>query len=228
MRVQNETQRKRIAELESEIQVNELMLDKLNRELETVESHSSTEIDALQQQTAALENDLAQKKTLIASMQHQLLFGGASLPVELSTMLEDFAKDEKMVTYDPNQGVVKFKSDLIFKSGKVDVLPNAKKAIRSLCSILNSEQGQNFDILIAGHTDNQPIRYSRAKHPTNWHLSSNRAISVLVLMEKCNVAPERMSIRGMGQHRPIVPNKPNKKGNKQNRRVEIYIVAKGV
>jgi flagellar motor protein MotB len=42
------------------------------------------------------------------------------------------------------------------------------------------------------------------------------------------ISSERMSVRGFGEFRPIAPNKPEKKGNPQNRRVEIYIVPKGV
>ncbi len=228
LKIQNDTQRKRISELESEVQASKLKLDKLKRELETSTSQSTIETDTLQQQIATLEKDLGEKKALIAAMQHQLFYGGASLPVELNTLLEDFARNEEMVTYDPNLGLVKFKSDLLFKSGSDEVLPAADKAVKSLCRILNSEQGKNFDIIIAGHTDDQVIRYSRAKHPTNWHLSAHRAISVLRTMEDSGIASERMSARGFGEYRPFVLNQPDKKGNPQNRRVEIYIVAKGV
>jgi len=48
------------------------------------------------------------------------------------------------------------------------------------------------------------------------------------MMAKNNIAQERTSVRGFGEYRPIVPNKPNKRGNPQNRRVEIYIVTKGM
>jgi len=35
-------------------------------------------------------------------------------------------------------------------------------------------------------------------------------------------------VRGFGEFRPIVPNRAGKKGNPLNRRVEIYIIPKGV
>jgi len=230
LRIQNDTQRKRIAELESEVQTIKLKLERSKRELDTAESRSGIEAEALQQKIAALEEDLGKKKTLIASMQQRLLYGGLSLPVELSTMLEDFAEGKEMVTYDSSRGIVKFKSDLLFERGSDKVTPAAGEAVRSLCRILNSEQGKNFDVIIAGHTDDLRISRpaTREKHPTNWHLSAHRAISVLNIMARSNVASERTSVRGFGEFRPIVPNKPNKKGNPQNRRVEIYIVPKGV
>ena len=230
LKIQNDTQRKQIAELRSEAQATEVELEQLKRQLAAAEDKSAIEQEALQQKITALEQDLAKKNELIASMQNQLLYGGATLPVELSTMLEDFAEKEAMVTYDESRGIVKFKSDLLFEKGSDKVTPDAVNAVKSLCGILNSEQGKRFDIIIAGHTDDIPILKpeTRQKHPTNWHLSAHRAISVLEVMEASKVDSKRMSVRGFSEFRPIVPNKPDKKGEPQNRRVEIYIVPKGM
>ncbi len=230
LKVRNATQDKLINELRSELQTKKLNLDKLGRELDTARGAGSVEQDALQQKVTALEEDLTKKKALIASMQQQLLFGGAQLPAELSTMLEDFARSREMVTYDASRGIVKFKSDLLFELGSDEVAPAAVEAVKSLCGILNSEQGKKFDIIIAGHTDdiNRFRPETRAKHPTNWHLSAHRAISVQKVMLENNIAPERTSIRGFGEYRPIAPNKPDRRGNPLNRRVEIYIVPKGL
>ncbi|MHC4396011.1 MAG: OmpA/MotB family protein [Planctomycetota bacterium] len=229
LKIQNDSQRQRIAQLESEAQATKLKIDQLKRKLTAAEGTTGTEVDALRQKIAALEEDLGKKKALIESMQKRLLFGGASLPVELSTMLEDFAKTEKMVTYDSSRGIVKFESDLLFERGSDTVAPNAGSAIKALCNILNSGQGINFDIIIAGHTDDMRIGRpaTRAKHPTNWHLSAHRAISVVNVMTTNKIDSKRLSIRGFGEFRPVAPNKPNKRGNPLNRRVEIYIVAKG-
>jgi chemotaxis protein MotB len=230
LKIRNATQNKLINELRSDLQTTKLSLGKLERQFDTVRETGSVEEAALRQQVTALEEDLAKKKALIASMQQQLLFGGAQLPVELSTMLEDFAEGREMVTYDTSRGIVKFKSDLLFEPGSDVVASSAGQAIKALCEILNSEQGKKFDVIIAGHTDDIPIgkAETRRLHPTNWHLSAHRAISVQKVMLANNIAPERTSIRGFGEYRPIAPNKPGKKGNEKNRRVEIYIVPKGL
>ena len=230
LRVRNATQDKLIKELGSEVQTTKLNLDQAQRRLDTAEGRFGIKADALKQKIAALEEQLAKKKTLIALMQQQLLYGGVPLPVELSTMLEDFAEREKMVTYDSSRGIIKFESDLLFERGSDKVVPAAREAVESLCKILNSKEGKKFDIIIAGHTDDMRIAKpaTRQKHPTNWHLSAHRGISVLDVMAQSKIASERLSIRGFGEFRPIAPNKPNKKGNPQNRRVEIYIVPKGL
>jgi chemotaxis protein MotB len=229
LKIQNSYQQKRIAELESQAQAAKLQLDQLTRQLATAKAQGDIGEDALHKKIAALEEDLAKKNELIASMQQRLLLGGGPLPVELSTKLEDFAKQHEMVTYDADRGIVKFKSDLLFEVGSDKVAPSAIEAVKSLCGILNSEEGKKFDIIIAGHTDDIPVEKpaTRAQHPDNWYLSVHRAVSVLKIMEDNNVASERLSARGFGEYRPLVPNLPGKKGNPQNRRVEIYIVPKG-
>ena len=107
--------------------------------------------------------------------------------------------------------------------------PRAVKAIETLCTIINSAQAAPFDIIVCGHTDDVPILKASTKqrHPTNWHLSAHRAISVEKVMENNGVGPKRLSVKGFGEYRPIEANKPGKKGNPKNRRVEIYIVPAG-
>jgi chemotaxis protein MotB len=229
LKIQNSFQQKRIAELESEVEAAKLQLDQLRRQLATAKTKGGIDEDALREQIAALEEDLAKRDELIASMQQRLLQGGALLPPELTTKLEDFAKQHEMVTYDEDRGIVKFKSDLLFEVASDTVAPSAVEAVKSLCGILNSEEGKKFDIIIAGHTDDIPVEKpaTRAKHPDNWYLSVHRAISVLDIMEANNVASTRLSARGFGEYRPVAPNLPGKKGNPQNRRVEIYIVPAG-
>jgi len=231
LRIQNNTQQKLIDQLQAELEANKLQLEQMKKQLAAAQQSDSVEVESLKQQIAALEEDIAKKKELIASMQQRLLMGGAALPVELSTMLEDFAKQQPdMVEYDSSRGIVKFKSDLLFDKGSDKVAASAIEAVKSLSTILNSEQGKKFDVIIAGHTDDIPIQKpeTRAKHPTNWHLSVHRAIAVLNVMASNGIESKRMSVRGFGEFRPIAENKPSKGGNPQNRRVEIYIVAQGV
>ena len=227
LKMRNAALNKRKADLESQVQAMTLELQQLKAQLGDARQRSGIDVNALQQKITALEIHLGKKDELIARMREQCL-GGAVLPVESSTLLEEFAEKEEMVTYDPVKGIVKFKSDLLFKSGSDAVMPAAAAAVKSLSTILNSTEATDFDIIIAGHTDDQPIRFAKANHPTNWHLSVHRAISVLNIMSASNVAQSRMSVRGFGELRPVVPNNPGNKGNAQNRRVEIYIVPKGM
>ena len=174
LKFQNAAQEKRIKELESQMQTMSLELDKAKRELSAMGGKSGIEMSALLQKVAALEEELAKKKGLIEAMQKQLI-GGVQLPAELTTMLEEWAKGSDLVTFDPNRGVVKFKSDLLFEKGSDEVAPSAAEAVKALCRILNSDQAKEFDIIVAGHTDDLPILKpeTKAKHDNNWYLSAH-------------------------------------------------------
>ncbi len=228
VQVQNATQQGRITKLSSDLRAAELRLKQLQTKLDEAEAGGGITVQSLKKEISALERALAEKKAMIAKMSGRLL-GGVVLPVELSVMLEDFANSQDMVTYDASRGLVKFKSDLLFEKGSSVVASDATSAVKSLCSIMNSSQGLQFDIIVAGHTDDMRISRpaTKAKHPDNWHLSAHRAISVLNIMTATSVDPKRMSVRGFGQYRPIEPNAPGNKGNAKNRRVEIYIVPQG-
>jgi chemotaxis protein MotB len=183
----------------------------------------------MQQKIAALEENIAKKEELIRSMQQRLLSGGIQLPVELSAKLEEFAKNNDIVEFDSERGLVKFKSDLLFEPGSANVASEAKESVEALSEIIQSNEAEDFDLVVAGHTDNMPIGKpeTKKKHPTNWHLSAHRAISVLNLMKNYGTSPERMSIRAFSQYRPVVENKANSGGHPKNRRVEIFIIPKG-
>jgi chemotaxis protein MotB len=225
--MRNAALNKRKADLESQVQAMTLELNQLKRQLADAKSLTDIDKAALQQKIDALELHLGKKDEMIKRLRENCV-SGMALPADLSTMLEEFAAKSDMVTFDAEKGVVKFKSDLLFKSGSDVVLPAAAEAVKALCAILNTREAAEFDIIVAGHTDDQPIVHAKANHPTNWHLSVHRAISVLRIMSSNSVAQSRMSVRGFGELRPVVPNEPGNKGHPQNRRVEIYIVPKGV
>jgi chemotaxis protein MotB len=229
LQIQNDLQQKRIGDLTSELDSKKLELEQLKRQLTSADGVKSAKVDELQSQIIALREDIELKKRLIASMQAQLLTTGAQLPVELTTKLEELADKYSMISYDSERGVLKFESDLTFERGSDQVTGSAIGAVQSLCTVLNSEEAKGFDVIVAGHTDDVPVSKpeTRAKHPTNWHLSAHRGISVTDLMIANKVAPKRLSVRGFGEYRPVEPNLPNRKGNPKNRRVEIFIVAKG-
>jgi chemotaxis protein MotB len=231
LRIQNQRQQDRINSLQSELQAKILELEQLQRKLAAAEAAGGVDLKTLQEQIKTLQEDIAAKNALIDKMQAQLLAGGTTiLPVDLSTQLADLAKaNGNLMSYDAERGIVKFNSDLTFEPGSDKVATTAEAAIKSLCAIMNGEDGKNFDIIVAGHTDDIPIQKpdTLAKHPTNWHLSVHRAIAVENIMEKASIAPIRLSVRGFGEYRPVAENAAGKKGNEKNRRVEIYIVPKG-
>jgi chemotaxis protein MotB len=222
----NQLLAKHLADLRRERDSAQLELNQCKEQLATAKSLNSPQMQALKDQVALLNEDIAAKVALINRMRDGLL-KGVQLPMELSLALKEFAENNDMVTFDEATGILKFKSDLLFKSGSADVVDSAKAGIASLAGIMNSETAGQFHMVVAGHTDSDPIRYSKNLHKTNWHLSAHRAIAVLELMAKDGVSPKRLSARGFGQQRPLQPN-DTKQGKAANRRVEIYVIAAGM
>ncbi|MBE0535656.1 MAG: OmpA family protein [Phycisphaerae bacterium] len=229
LKAQNRFQQKTISDLQAELNAAQVSLDQCTKQLTTLKSQSNVNIGSKAEEIAALEAMIAEKNALVAKLQGQLLKTGVKLPMELSVMLQDFAKDSPLVTFDEETGMLKFKSDLLFELGSDKVAAGAVSSIQALANIMKSTQAKEFDAIIAGHTDDVPIGKpeTRAAHPTNWHLSVHRAISVLNLMSQNGVESTRVSVRGFGEYRPVAPNAANNKGNAANRRVEIFIVPKG-
>jgi len=148
------------------------------------------------------------------------------LPVELNEALMNLAdRNAGLMVFDPLRGMVQMSSDLTFDLGSDQVRADATATLQQLAGVLSDSQAGAFEVRIVGHTDNVPIGKpaTRAKHPTNMHLSVHRAISVRNVLLKAGVNPGRIAVSGYGEFRPIVPNQVGK-GSLENRRVEIYLV----
>lgn len=117
--------------------------------------------------------------------------------------------------------VITFMAEVFFKSGKADLLDDAKKSLKSVSEVLTKQSMDSF-VAVEGHTDNMPIKYSGWK--SNWELASARALSVVhYFVDDCGLDPQLLQARSFGQHHPVASN-DSKEGRQQNRRVEIVIV----
>ena len=116
--------------------------------------------------------------------------------------------------------VVTVLTDILFNSGSAKILPEGNGILDSISKVLRNVPPDNH-IVIEGHTDNEPIKYSGWE--SNWDLSIARAISVVrYLIYECGFDAERFSIQGYGEFRPVGDNS-TEAGRRQNRRVEIVI-----
>jgi len=209
-----------------------------------------TTIDGLNKQIAAKEQTIASLTAEAQNLREALAKAQAileaqagkgpgqvtvikqALPEELDKALKELQKEfPDYFDYDAEKGALRWKADLLFPLGS-DVLttedPKIMEAMKKFADIVNSDKGAGFDVIVVGHTCTTPIvkAETKAKFPTNWHLSAGRAIRIMELLAKDNVAMTRMGIMGYGEHRPIADNS-SKEGKAKNRRVEIYLVRKG-
>lgn len=116
-----------------------------------------------------------------------------------------------------DRSVVVIKGDGFFEPGSADIAARVKPLLVRIADGLNGVPGQ---VLITGHTDNQPIRSLR--FPSNWHLSQDRAQSVKAMLEANKVKPERMRAEGRADAEPVEDN-GTPAGRAKNRRVEVTL-----
>ena len=89
---------------------------------------------------------------------------------------------------------------------------------------MNEGSARNLNLLVVGHTDDQPIDKSKVHHPTNWHLSTDRADAVVLALTKAGIDGRRLGAAGYSKNQPLVPNTDDQ-ARQRNRRVEIYVLA---
>jgi chemotaxis protein MotB len=153
--------------------------------------------------------------------------GGSALPPALTNELQTFAAaNPDIVDFDSARGVIKFKSDVTFTSGSTAVNQRAKDTLQRFASILNSPAAGNFELLVAGHTDNTPVTRKATIEEgnfDNWYLSVHRAIAVAAELVSNGVGKNRLGVAGYADQHPIASN-ASESGKSQNRRVEVMIL----
>ncbi len=107
-----------------------------------------------------------------------------------------------------------------FETGKADILPQFVAVLDRAGQIL--KQTPDIKVELAGHTD--PREINTREFPSNWELSRARAEAVReYLVEKCGIAPGRLTANGYADTQPIAPN-DSPEGMARNRRTEFRIL----
>lgn len=121
------------------------------------------------------------------------------------------------VTDEADRSTVRLRGDAFFGSGSADPMSAAMPVLVRIGQALAEVQGP---VLIAGHSDSQPIRSLR--FPSNWHLSAARAEAVKTALSPL-VDPARMKAEGKADAEPVAPN-DTPANRARNRRVEIVLL----
>jgi chemotaxis protein MotB len=137
---------------------------------------------------------------------------------QLNVAMADLIKAKVIVVrQNPYSIEVEIQTDLLFTSGEAKLSVKAQHILQRLADVLKRFPNP---IRVEGHTDNVPINSS--VFPSNWELSAARAATVVHLLMKSGVAPNRMSVIGMSEYRPLADN-IDEAGRNRNRRVQLII-----
>ena len=109
--------------------------------------------------------------------------------------------------------------DVLFDSAKTELKPAGRVALRGIADVLRTMPERRFQV--AGHTDDKKIQ--SARFPSNWELSTARAVEVVKLLIESGMSPSSLSAAGFGEFAPVSPN-DTPEGRGKNRRIEIALV----
>jgi len=91
-----------------------------------------------------------------------------------------------------------------------------------LDGIMKIAEQDHLSIQVEGHTDNLPIH--TAEFPSNWELSTMRAVNILRYLQQNGIPPGRLAAIGFSEYRPAAGN-DTPEGRQKNRRIEILFRA---
>ncbi|MBQ0946251.1 DotU family type VI secretion system protein [Ideonella sp. 4Y16] len=115
-----------------------------------------------------------------------------------------------------DRSVVTIRGDGFFEPGSAQISDSVRPLLGRIAKALSETPGQ---VLITGHTDNQPIRTLR--YPSNWHLSQDRADAVRQDLGQ-SVPLSRLKAEGRADAEPVADN-GSPAGRARNRRVVVTL-----
>jgi chemotaxis protein MotB len=118
-----------------------------------------------------------------------------------------------------------FESDVLFASGSAELSDAGRAGLGGIAEIIVAIMPEIPDELdwivrVDGHTDVRPIR--SAEFPSNWHLSTARAITVVNFFEDQGIPSRRLVAAGFGEFYPVDPSR-NDAAYARNRRIELKL-----
>ena len=195
------------------------------------------QISALRRQIAALEDALGasekkdrESQLRIANLGQRLNVALAQRVQELSRYRSDFFGKLREILGDrPDIRVVGdrfvFQSEVFFDSGTAQLRPEGRAEIDKLAGALADLERQipsdiAWVLRVDGHTDVRPIASSQ--FPSNWALSSARAISVVQYLIQKGISPQHLVAAGFGEFQPLDTDK-TEEAYRKNRRIELKL-----
>jgi chemotaxis protein MotB len=195
------------------------------------------QIAAMRRQLAALEEALAASETRDKESQARVADLGSRLNVALAQRVQElaryrsdfFGRLRQILGNRPDVRIVGdrfvFQSEVLFPAGQATLRPEASGELDRIASALVELERQvppdiPWVIRVDGHTDQRPIATSQ--FPSNWALSSARAIAVVQAMIARGVRPQHLVAAGFGEFQPL-DTATTEEAYSRNRRIELKL-----
>src|SRR5438132_4307235 len=194
-------------------------------------------VAALREQLAqiAAALDLAEAKS--KDQQTQLADLGRRLNLALASKVEELARYRseffgRLREIIGNRADIRivgdrfvFQSEVLFAQASAELADTAKDQLDPVISALQEISRKippdiNWALRIDGHTDRRPI--NTAQFPSNWELSTARAISVVRYAIEKGIPPNRLVAAGFADKQPLDPG-TTEEAYRRNRRIEMKL-----
>ena len=159
------------------------------------------EMEALRKAHAQSEQRNEVYRTLVTRLRDAIGAGQLAVEVRKGKML---VKLGDTILFDPGQATLKL-------SGQI-ALAKVAQALKDI---------PDRDFLVAGHTDNRPIRNS--PYLSNWELSTARAVTVVRFLQSEGLDPRHLAAAGYSEFDAVTNNDTNE-SRAQNRRIEVVVM----
>ena len=201
-------------------------------------------VDLLNRQIASLREQLARLNDILDAtdaqnkeQQVQIADLGRRLNIALASKVQElaryrsefFGRLRQVLGEHPDIQIVGdrfvFQSEVLFETGSAELGQEGRTQLarlaRTLLGISREIPGEiDWVLRVDGHTDNRPIR--TAQFPSNWELSTARAISVVKFLISQGLPPSRVAATGFGEFQPIDPDN-DEIAYRRNRRIELKL-----
>lgn len=200
----------------------------INKNIDEI-SKTNSELSGLQENKLALQKELEASQELLNSSETQLETM-RQIEAETKKRNEIYARfvselqkmiDGGQLTVSIEKGriVINLPDNVLFATGHSNVNPEGQEALKQIAAVLKEFSDRSFQV--EGHTDNVPMK--SARYPSNWELSTARALNVVHLMIAEGVDAKNISASGFGEFQPRANNE-DKEGRALNRRIEIIML----
>ena len=195
------------------------------------------QISALRRQLAALEEALDASEKRDKESQAKIYDLGQRLNVALAQRVQELSRyrseffgrlrealgDRQDIRIVGDRFV--FQSEVLFASGSADIGDAGRDQLDTLATtliLITKEIPDDIDwvLRIDGHTDKRPI--TSGLYPSNWELSTARAISVLKYLASKGIPENRMAAAGFAEYSPLDPG-DSEEALTKNRRIEFKL-----
>ncbi|HEV2557129.1 MAG TPA: peptidoglycan -binding protein [Microvirga sp.] len=197
----------------------------------------SQQIAAMRRQLAALEEALSASENRDRESQARIADLGSRLNVALAQRVQElaryrsdfFGRLRQILGERPDMRIVGdrfvFQSELLFQAGQAVLRSEAASELDRVASALVELDRQippdiNWIMRVDGHTDQRPI--ATPQFPTNWSLSSARAITMVQALIARGVPATRLAATGFGEFQPL-DRGTTEEAYARNRRIELKL-----